>query len=180
MITAADPGRDSGRRLRLGAQLIGPLYAAIAGLVWVLLSTLAGIGPLDRAQSTALIALPILLTSPLVTAATARRSSERIPRGLWLSSLVVFLLAFIVLGLSGNTVACRSVTTAEVLSRASVIGLIGGLGHGIASALVLRALNRQRYFVAWVTGATTIVLTGGVAIAAYLVLWPVLSCAAPS
>lgn len=166
-------------RVRPYRWVLGPLSAAIAGALWIILSTLPGLGPLDRAQATALLGLPVLVTAPYMTALAATTLNPPIAlRVVAASSGVVLVIIFGVLATAGSVVGCVNVNDLQLSLRAAAVGLVASAGFGLAGFAALRQLRQGRRLVAWAVGASIVVLAGMAASGAFLVLYPAYSCAA--
>jgi hypothetical protein len=160
---------------RLGATQPGTwglLAFAVSALVFLLADWFPSVMPTELAQIEGAVALPLLL----VSAGLCAVGVDRADRPTWLPWLVNSIGAALGLGvialfvMTTTQVDCRPVTgPLDVLPRAAVLGLIIGGGW-------LVAVRLQSFWVAIVVWPAALL----VALLAFVLMFPPLSCAAPS
>jgi hypothetical protein len=162
-----------------------PTVAGLAGLIlsglaFVLADRFPSAMPADRAVIEGAVALPLLLLSAGLIAVGLARPD----RPMWtapLSDAVGVVLGVgltTILAATTTQVACAPVTgPLDVLPRAAVVGLVLAVGWICAVRLAAAGMNDAGSLRVIVIAAVALAAVLGLALAAFILLFPALSCA---
>ena len=161
--------------------IVGPVALVGSLVVWYVADRALGLGLLDRAQATGLIALPLLLASPgastlgMAEESRRARSTVAIAQG-----VIVAAMTMIGLLLSITQVGCVPVgSPLDVIPGALGVGLVAGVGYTASTALAMAVAKRQGLIVTFLVGGAALIATGLAALRLLFLVFHVVSCAAP-
>lgn len=156
--------------------IAGPIALVAAVTIWLLADRLLGIGPLDRAQATGLMALPLFLMSPW---AVGLGVNDRTQRAVWRRAAafggILGVAIAGVLVVSTSQIGCRRITFPDGVIEAGAVGAAVGASFAIAVVVAAALLHRHAILSLLASGATHCI---GLSFAFYLftTLYPVASC----
>jgi hypothetical protein len=147
--------------------------------VWAIADRAVVIGPFDRAQISAFVALPLLLISPgaatIGLAGTSRRAKAELVLALATGVAIVVTLA---LDVSSTQIGCSPVrSTLEPLLRSTITGVVAGIGYGASVGAAFALETRHHRALAFGAGAVTLGLTFLVTVLVFIWAFPLVACA---
>jgi len=161
------------------AWVLGPVLYAFGATVFLADNSLLALG-INRAQVQGGLGLPLLLLAPGILAVGWLPGGRQ-----WIARRVAVLFAGVIavgvtvlIASSATQVACQPVSPPlGALPQAVALGVIAGGSFALSTAAGARLAATGRPGMAILVGAGTAGLTYGVQLVAFLILFPVLSCA---
>lgn len=170
-------------RQKVGPQawLAGPMVVVASVLVWSVIDRALGLGPLDRAQATGFVAVPIFLLAPGASAWGLYGSTRQRQVALVAAQgFAAFAAISLSLDLLAHQIGCVPVTSGlDALPRAMLVGLVGGLGYSFSAAVALAINAQRRRLLAFIGGAICLSVLSLASVYVFFSLFPVASCPAP-
>ena len=160
---------------------VGPLLLIASLAVWLVADRLVIIGPFDRAQIEGLVGVPLYLLAPgALGVAAARAQDDRGRFALLLVPLVLGVLTMAALVATVGQIGCQPVVSEEqVLAPSLPVGITAALAFGIPALAAQRAAGRGAVL-ALALAAVLAAVGAALTVVVLLVMFPVVSCAAPA